>query len=123
MVILLQMQIRSPCLLLSIDSSMIQPRPKVLRLSNQSSSLNVLLSLPYYGLIRVCISDSVKEYLPAIPKGRPKKNAVLNLVMTRIRREFWRTTHGAPVSHGEESCEGIEWNVAARTFGVVASKP
>lgn len=67
--------------------------------------------------------DNFKEYLPAIPNGRPKKNAVLNLVMTGIRREYCRTTHGAPVSHGEESCERIEWNIAARAFGVVASKP
>lgn len=72
--------------------------------------------------IRAWVFDSFKVYLPAIPNGRPKKNAVLNLVMTRIGRETWSTTHGSPVSHGEESCERIEWNVAARAFGVVASE-
>lgn len=69
------------------------------------------------------VSTALKGYLPAIPNGRPKKNAVLNLAMNWIWQESWRTTHGAPISHGEESCERIEWNVAARTFGVVASKP
>lgn len=119
----LHVQICSPCLLKSIDQSTDrQPVPEILQFSTWSTNLNILLCLPYYGIVRVWVLDSVNEYLPAMPKGRPKKNAVRNLAMTRIRRRTWKTTHGAPVSHGEEFGERVEWDVAARTFGIVASK-